>query len=162
MISLIAAIGKNNALGLNGKLPWHLPADFAWFKSQTLGKPMIMGRKTFDSFGGRPLPKRLHIVISRTPQENTEQVIWASCLDEAIQMAKIHTQDEIMIIGGGEIYQQSLPCADRLYITEVDASPEADAFFPELISSEWKKEIIDAHAAENSQPAFTIVQYDRL
>lgn len=161
MISLIAAIGKNNALGLNGKLPWHLPEDFAWFKSQTLGKPMIMGRKTFDSFGGRPLPKRVHIVISRTPQQDTDQVIWVASLDDAIAVAKKLTPDEIMIIGGGEIYTQSLPIIDRMYLTQVDATPDADAFFPEFDQKQWTPHIIAEHATADTQPAFTIMQYDR-
>jgi dihydrofolate reductase len=162
MICLIAAISENNVLGMAGKLPWHLPADFAWFKSQTLGKPMIMGRKTFDSFGGKPLPKRLHIVISRTPQPNTDQVIWVLSVEDAITEAKKHTAGEIMVIGGGEIYAQSLPLADRLYLTEIAARYEGDAFFPVFEKSAWQKTILAEHGPENGQPAFTITRYERI
>jgi dihydrofolate reductase len=161
MISLIAAIAENYTLGMNGKMPWHLPADFAWFKSRTLDKPIIMGRKTFDSFGGKPLPKRFHIVISRTPQDDQENVVWVSSLEQAIEVAKSKTDDEIMVIGGGEIYNQAMPIADRLYLTEIAAAYEGDAFFPIFDKSKWQKKIISEHSAENNQPAFTIVQYDR-
>jgi dihydrofolate reductase len=162
MISMIAAVAENNVLGMNGKMPWHLPEDFAWFRAQTAGKPMIMGRKTFDSFGGRPLPKRLHIVISRHTNENTENVIWVSSIEQAIDEAKKTGHDEIMVIGGGEIYTQGLPFADRIYLTEIDATYEGDAFFPEFDKSKWQKKLISEHQAENEQPSFNIFQYDRI
>lgn len=175
MISLIAAISRNHAIGVQGALPWHLPKDFAWFKSCTAGKAVIMGRKTFDSLG-RPLPKRLNIVISRNPpQENTaqENLLWATSLPQALQLAQQHQAqwgDEIMVIGGGEIYTQALPLADRLYLTEVDYTVEdADAFFPVFDKTQWQATLIAAHAQEHAQekeadiirPAFTIMQYDR-
>jgi dihydrofolate reductase len=162
MISLIAAVAKNYTLGMNGKMPWHLPADFAWFKSRTLEKSIIMGRKTFDSFRGKPLPKRFHIVISRTPQPDQENVVWVSSLEQAITVAKSKTDDEIMIIGGGDIYSQSILLADRLYLTEIAATYEGDAFFPAFDKSKWQKKIISEHAAENNQPAFAITQYDKI
>jgi len=163
-ICLIAAIGKNFAIGQDGKLPWHLPKDFEWFKSQTSGKPIIMGRKTFESLR-RPLPKRLNIVISKKPQQYFESnVVWVHSLEDALTVAKINEEyksDEIMVIGGGEIYSQTIKTADRLYLTEVDASPVADAFFPAFDKSKWTKTVLQNHAAENGQPAFTILQYDR-
>ena len=162
MISLIAAVSTNYVLGKNGEMPWHLPADFAWFKSQTIGKPVILGRKTFDSFGGKPLPKRLHIIISRTPQLNTDQVLWVSSVESAIREAKKHTDGEIMILGGGDIYSQSIKFANRLYLTEIAATYEGDAFFPAFDKSKWTKKIIAEHPAENNQPSFIIAQYDRL
>jgi len=160
-ICLIAAIGRNYVLGLDGKLPWHLPADFAWFKQQTIGKPVILGRKTFDSLGGKPLPKRHHFIISRTPQQNSENVTWVTSLQQAIDSAKKLTTGEIMVLGGGEIYSQSLQLADRLYLTEVDASPPGDAFFPAFDHAQWNMQIIAEHPATENQPGFVIKQYDR-
>ena len=162
MISLIAAVSENYVLGKDNKLPWHLPADFAWFKSRTIGKPVILGRKTFDSFGGKPLPKRLHIIISRNPQLNTDQVIWTSSVEQAISEAQKHTDGEIMILGGGDIYSQSIHLANRIYLTEIAATYEGDAFFPAFDKSKWQKKIIAEHPAENDQPRFVIAQYDRL
>lgn len=170
MISLIAAVARNNAIGVNGTLPWHLPKDFAWFKSCTGSKTIIMGRKTFDSLG-RPLPKRLNIVISRQPPENEtqENVLWATSLQQAFDIASRHAAqwgDEFMVIGGGEIYAQALPHADRLYLTEVDYTPDnADAFFPAFDKAQWKATVLETHAQEKEadiiRPAFTIMQYDR-
>lgn len=163
-ICLIAAVGQNFAIGHNGKLPWHLPADFAWFKAQTLNKSIIMGRKTFESLN-RPLPMRLNIVISRGPQQNFEpNVVWVHSLEDALTIAKINEEyksDEAMVIGGGEIYSQAVKIADRLYLTEVSVSPAADAFFPAFDKSKWTKKVLSEHVAENGQPAFTITQYDK-
>jgi dihydrofolate reductase len=162
MISLIAAIGENNALGLQGKLPWHLPADFSWFKKTTMQRPMIMGRKTFESLPGL-LPGRLHIVISRTPQENQEHVLWVSSLQAAVAAAQAcenYRNDEIMIIGGGEIYTQAITFVDRMYLTEVAASPKADAFFPVFDKAQWRVAVVAEYAATDKQPAFVIRQYD--
>lgn len=161
MISVIAAVARNYTLGMHGKLPWHLPEDFAWFKSQTLEKPIIMGRKTFDSLG-KPLPKRLNIVISRHPQEDASNLLWTTSLESGIELAKNNGHDEIMIIGGGEIYSQAIRIADRLYLTEIAADYEGDAFFPNFDKSKWNKTILSEHPANNGQPAFTITQYDRI
>lgn len=176
MISIIAAIGRNRVIGIDGNLPWHLPRDFAWFKSCTQGKAIIMGRKTFESLG-RPLPKRLNIVISRNPPSHNEHdnVLWATSLPQAIDMAQAQADtwgDEIMIIGGGEIYTQALSIADRLYLTEVNYAPEnGDAFFPEFDATQWQRQIIESYPqehipetekeAEIIRPSFDIVQYDR-
>ncbi len=164
-ICMIAAIGHNFGIGLNGKLPWHLPKDFAWFKSQTLNKSVIMGRKTSDSLG-RPLPNRLNIVISRKPQQVFQpNIVWVHSLEDALTIAKTNSDyqaDETMIIGGGEIYSQALNKADRLYLTEVHVNPQADAFFPAFDKSKWTKTILSSHAAEDDKPAFEITKYDRL
>lgn len=167
-ICLIAAVGQNFAIGHNGKVPWHLPKDFAWFKAQTIGKCVIMGRKTFDALYEpyKPLPKRLNIVISRGPQQFfAPNVAWVHTLEDALTIAKINEEyksDEIMIIGGGEIYSQALKIADRLYLTEIMASPEADAFFPAFDKSKWVKKTLQEVPAEEGRPAFSITQYDRL
>lgn len=134
MLSMIAAVGTNGALGKDNQLLWHLPADLAWFKQTTLGKPVVMGRKTFDSVG-RPLPKRRNVVISRNTDLRIEGVEVCQSLDAAL--ALLSDEPEVMIVGGAEIYRMALPMADRVYLTIVDVAPDADAFFPELPSQEW-------------------------
>jgi len=134
MISLIFAMGKNNALGYNNKMPWHLPADFAYFKNVTMGKPVIMGRKTFESIG-KPLSGRINIVISRSKSFSHEGCLVVESVDKAIEQAK---DKDSFIIGGADIYKAFLPIADRLYITEIDADFEADTFFPNIDYSKWK------------------------
>jgi dihydrofolate reductase len=130
-ISLIAAIGKNRELGKGGELAWRIPDDLKRFKTLTTGHPIIMGRKTFDSIG-KALPGRTNIVITRDETLQREGILKASSIESAIELAKrAKGSDEIFIIGGGEIYKQSLPFADRLCLTLIDASKDADAFFPE-------------------------------
>ncbi len=133
MISMIAAMAKHRVIGCNNQMPWHLPADFAWFKRMTVGKPVIMGRKTFESIG-RPLPQRVNIVISRDQNYTAEGVIVVNSINEALIAAgKV---EEVMIIGGSHVYEQCLLKADRLYVTHIDAEINGDAFFPEF-GDEW-------------------------
>ncbi|MGM9943304.1 MAG: type 3 dihydrofolate reductase [Lysinibacillus sp.] len=134
MISLIVALDKNRVIGLNNAMPWHLPGELQYFKETTMGKPIIMGRKTFESIG-RPLPGRRNIVITRNPQYDAEGIELALSLDEAIKLAG--DVEEIMIIGGQQIFTESLPLADRLYITEIDHEFEGDTYFPEYEG--WQK-----------------------
>jgi len=134
MISLIFAIGKNNAIGYNNKLPWYLPADFAYFKRVTMGRPVIMGRKTFESIG-KPLPGRINIVITRSTSFSRDGCIVVDSVDKAIEYTK---DKETFIIGGSEIYKSYLPIADKLYITEIDEDFEADTFFPNIDYYKWK------------------------
>ena len=138
-VSLIAAMAKNRTIGVNGGLPWHLKKDLQYFKAQTLGKPMVMGRKTFQSFGERPLPKRPHIVITRDINYKPEGVTVCHSLEEALSIAKGMTYDEIMVIGGGEIYKSALPHCNRIYLTEVDINIEGDTLFPEFNKDEFKE-----------------------
>lgn len=159
-ISLIAAIDKNRVIGQDGGLPWHLPEDFAWFKKITTGKPVLMGRKTFESIG-RPLPQRTNIVISRHAHD-TPGVTWVTSLEAALEKARHQHTEEIMIIGGGEIYRQALPHADRLYLTEVDIIVRGDSFFPDFHAAEWQRTVLSTHTPHDTMPGFTIVQYDRL
>lgn len=137
-ISLIAAIGQNRELGNENQLPWHLSADLKYFREQTKGKPVIMGRKTYESIG-RPLPMRENIIISRNADYKAEGCHSCTSLDEAITLAKTFAQEEVMVIGGGQIYTEALKFADRLYITEVHKSVEADAFFPEFSKTQWQE-----------------------
>ena len=134
MISLIVALDKNRVIGLNNGTPWHLPGELQYFKEMTMGKPIIMGRKTFESIG-RPLPGRRNIVITRNPQYDAEGIELALSLEEAIKIAG--DVEEIMIIGGQQIFTESLPLADRLYITEIDHEFEGDTYFPSYEG--WRK-----------------------
>ncbi|QIM69029.1 type 3 dihydrofolate reductase [Basfia succiniciproducens] len=133
-LSLIVAATKNHVIGKDNQMPWHLPADLKWFKENTLGKPVIMGRKTFESIG-RPLPKRVNIVLSRHPFEH-EGVIWKESLESALDFLK--DSAEIMLIGGGQLFEQYLSQADKLYFTEIQAELEGDTFFPAINTDEWE------------------------
>ena len=136
MISLIAAAARNNVIGKGNALPWDLPADLKHFRETTAGHTVIMGRKTFESIG-RPLPKRRNVVITRQPDYNPEGVEVVSSLETAITM--IPDGEEAFVIGGGEIFKQALPLADRVYLTRVEADVAGDAYFPALEPAEWRE-----------------------
>ena len=135
-ISLIAAMGHGRVIGIENRLPWKLPADMKWFRLHTLGKPIVMGRKTFESFGSKPLPDRHNIVITRNADYRAEGATVVTSIDEAIAAAG--EVPEIMIIGGASFYAQMLPRADRLYLTLVDIQVTGDAWFPEYASTDWR------------------------
>lgn len=135
MITIIAAIAQNNALGKDNKIIWHLPDDFKHFKEITSGHYIVMGRKTFESFP-KPLPNRTHIVISRQKNYAPQGCIVATNLDDAI--AKCPTNQDFFIIGGGEIYKQAINLVDKLDITRVHHSFDADVFFPEIDPAIWE------------------------
>ncbi|MFC4158905.1 dihydrofolate reductase [Chitinimonas lacunae] len=143
LISLIAAVARNGTVGRDNAMPWHLPADLRYFKSVTSGHPVVMGRKTFDSIG-RPLPNRHNIVITRQIDWQVEGITVVHSLEEALAAAG--PADEIFIMGGGQIYAQALPLADRLYLTEIDADFEGDAFFPA-----WPREQFREQARQEQQ-----------
>jgi dihydrofolate reductase len=144
IISMIAAMAKDRVIGKDNDMPWHLPADFAWFKRCTLGKPVVMGRKTYESIG-RPLPGRQNIVISRDASLSIEGVITVTSIDEALAIAG--NVEEVMIIGGGSIYQACLPQADRLYVTHIDADLDGDIQFPEW-GSEYQESYSESYLAD--------------
>jgi len=153
-IALIVAAARNRAIGLHNKMPWHLPEDLKYFKRVTLGKPVIMGRNTFESIG-RPLPGRPNIVISRNAGYPAEGITLVTSLDAALAAAERLLpagQDEVMVIGGAQIYAQALPLASRLYLTEVDAEPEADAFFPAFDRAEWRETARETYSAGERNP----------
>ncbi len=131
---MVAAMDRNHLIGNNNQLPWHLPADFAHFRSVTMGKPIVMGRKTFESIG-KPLPGRTNIVLSRNPETQFEGAVCVSNIEQAL--AAVPDAEEIMIIGGSTIYQMLLPQANRLYLTFVDAEFEGDAWFPDVDDNQW-------------------------
>ncbi|MBX2808121.1 MAG: dihydrofolate reductase [Cellvibrionaceae bacterium] len=141
-LAMIVAMANNRAIGKDNQLLWHLPEDLKYFKRITMGKPIIMGRKTFDSIG-RPLPGRLNIVLSRQKNDLGEAVEVVHTLDEAIQLAKtqaaIDGVDEIMVIGGAQLYAAALDRAEKIYVTQVDADIEGDCFFPALDAASWQQ-----------------------
>lgn len=135
MIIMIAAVAQNNALGKNNKLVWHLPNDFKRFKSLTSGHHIIMGRKTFESFP-KPLPNRTHIIITRQKEYQAEGCIIVDSIDKALAICP--KDEDLFIIGGGEIYTLGLPFADKIEITRVHYNFEGDTYFPEINDDEWK------------------------
>jgi dihydrofolate reductase len=144
IISLIAALATDRVIGMEDAMPWHLPGDLAWFKRNTLNKPVIMGRKTFESIG-RPLPGRLNIVISSKPGEH-EGVTWVTSVDAALAAAG--GVEEVMVMGGGRVYEQFLPKANRLYLTHIDAEVEGDTHFPDYEPDDWESTFSEFHDAD--------------
>lgn len=144
IISMIAAMAHDRVIGADQGMPWSLPADLAWFKRSTLGKPIIMGRKTWHTLG-RPLPGRQNIVLSRKAQQ-MEGVTWVTTPEEALQAAG--AVEEVMIIGGGHLYQHFLPQAQRLYLTHIDASLPGDTWFPPYHPETWQVLLHDEHQAD--------------
>jgi len=158
-ISLIAAAATNGVIGANGALPWHLPDDFRWFKSQTLGKPVVMGRRTWESLG-RPLPDRVNIVLTRDTTYIAAGAVVVHAMAAAVHAAG--EAEELMVIGGGELYRAFLPLASRVYLTVVDAAVAGDTTFPALDTDEWREVSAEPHAAdERHAHAFEFKVFDR-
>jgi len=159
MITLIAAMGKNRAIGLDGRMPWHLPAELKHFKQVTMGKAIVMGRKTWQSIG-RPLPGRQNIVISRNSDFIATGANVVGSLEAALQISET---EEIMVIGGGQLYALALPYARRMILTLIDIEPEADTWFPEWNSGQWEpiKER-NFEADDTSGLAYRIVEFARI
>ncbi|ENQ8700156.1 type 3 dihydrofolate reductase [Vibrio harveyi] len=157
IISMIAAMADNRIIGKDNQMPWHLPADFAWFKRCTMGKPVVMGRKTYESIG-RPLPGRLNIVISRDESLCIEGVTTVTSIEQALDVAG--EVEEVMIIGGGAIYAACLPMATKLYVTHIEAKIEGDTQFPQW-SSEFKETYSEAYQADEKNAynmRFTVLE----
>lgn len=168
IISMIVAVAQNRVIGRNNQLPWNLPGDLPYFRNKTWGKPIIMGRKTYESLG-RPLPGRTNIVITRNSDYAVpEGVRLVNSVDRAIDVAQavasIDAADEIMIIGGAEIYSLCLPVTQKLYLTEVHADVHGDAYFPEFNKAQWKE--ISRTAGENDPSVnpyeFSFAVYERI
>lgn len=151
IISLLVAAGENNVIGKDNQLPWHLPGDLRYFKNQTWGMPILMGRKTFDSIG-KPLPGRRSIVITRNRQWQHDGVAVVHSLDEAIAAGTGFGAREIFVIGGAEIFASALPAAQRLYLTRVHQAFEGDAFLPPFSESEWELVSERRCAADEKNP----------
>jgi len=158
IISLIAAMDKNRLIGVKNGLPWHLPADFKHFKEVTMGKPVVMGRKTYESIG-KPLPGRKNIVISRSGFE-ADEVIVVDSIEAAI--AEVYDAEEVMIIGGASFYDQMISNAHRMYLTYVNTECEGDVWFPEFDQNDWDVVSEESFAAdEKNNFDFKIVEYRR-
>lgn len=158
-IALIAAMGMNRVIGRGGALPWRLGSDLAHFKRATLGKPVLMGRKTFQSLG-RPLPGRTNLVLTRDAAFRPDGAACFADFDAAL--AHVRDAEEVMVIGGAEIYTLALPLAGRVHLTEVKASPRGDAFFPVLDPAEWSEAARERVAAgPRDDHDYDIVRYER-
>lgn len=167
-IVIHAAVARNGVIGRDGGLPWRLSSDLKRFKAQTLGKPILMGRKTFVGLG-RPLPGRLNIVVTRDPGFRAEGIEAVRGIDDAIILARARARcmagspDEICVIGGGEIYRQTIDRADRLHITHVDATPDGDTWFPPIDPAVWHVEGAESlPAGEKDSHAAVFTVYGRL
>lgn len=162
ILSAIAAMAANRVIGVNGDLPWRIPEDFKFFKDKTSGHIMIMGRKTFDSLGG-PLPKRLHVVITRQKDYEPEGAHVVSTIGEALDFCQQQTDsgawpEEVFIIGGGEIYKQMLDSTDRIYLTEIQKDVEGDTRFPDFSTDDFE----EVERSHREQPVpFDFVTYER-
>ena len=163
-LSLIAALGENRVIGVDNSMPWHLPGDFKYFKATTLGKPIIMGRKTWDSLG-RPLPGRLNLVVTRQADLQLEGAEVFTSLESAVARAEEWALEqgvaEVMLIGGAQLYAQGLAQADRLYLTRVALSPEGDAWFPEFELAEWALVSEVLNPAVDGKPAYSFEVWER-
>jgi len=158
-LSLIAAVAQNGVIGTNNRLPWHLPADLQHFKSVTLSKPVIMGRKTFESIG-RPLPGRSNIVLSRDAAWTMPGVVVAGNVDAALRLCA--GAPEVMVIGGAEVYRLLLPRASTVYLTEIHAHFDGDAVFPGLQSWQWEVAERREFVAAGDQPGYAFVTLRRI
>ncbi|SFC39460.1 dihydrofolate reductase [Marinospirillum celere] len=150
-VAIIVAAARNWVIGHQNRMPWYLPEELKHFKRTTLGKPLVMGRATFESIG-RPLPGRTNIVVTRNPEFSHPGIKVASSLQEALKLADsqaiVDGAPEIMVMGGGQIYQQAFPLASHLYLTTVEAEPEGDAWFPEVKENEWLEVSRDTYPAQ--------------
>jgi dihydrofolate reductase len=150
-ISMIAAMAHDRVIGKDNQMPWHLPADLAHFKRVTLGKPVLMGRKTFESIG-RPLPGRRNLVISRNPGYQAEGIEVVGSVEAALALLASSAVAELMVIGGGHLYAELLPSADCLYLTRIDLAVEGDTRFPAFDDGQWQRIDSESHPADEKNP----------
>ena len=164
LVSLIVAVSENNVIGKKGQLPWHLPDDMKYFRDTTMGHCVIMGRKNFDSIPGkfRPLPGRTNIIVTHQKNFSAPECIVVNSIEEALEKAKQKNEAEAFIIGGGEIFKQSIPKADKIYLTRIHAAFDGDVFFPSLNMEEWKEESVEHRKAdEKNKYDFSFVVLSR-
>ena len=161
VISIIVAIGRNQVIGIKNALPWNLPADMEHFRQLTMGKPIIMGQKTFESIG-KALPGRINIVLTLDKNFEAPDCVAAYSIEEALQIAQNLGAKEVMICGGVSIYRQFLPLADRMYLTLIEGDFEGDAFFPEFDYNDWDElERIENKADKNNPYQYTFLTLQR-
>jgi dihydrofolate reductase len=154
ILSLIVAVAENGVIGKDNRLPWHLPEDLRYFKQVTLGKPVVMGRKTFESIG-RPLPGRSNIVVTGDPDWRAEGVLVAHSLEEALTLA---SGEEVFVIGGARLFAEALPRAQRLYLTEIHRAYQGDVRFPDWNRAEWRE---TARRRVEGDPPISFLRFDR-
>ena len=158
-VSLIVAMARNRVIGAGGRIPWHLPNELQLFKRITMGHPIIMGRKTYESIG-RLLPGRTTIIVTRQSDYRVPGAIVAHSQDEAI--ARCRNEEEIFVIGGGELYRETLPRADRIYLTTVEAEPPGDTFMPEIDWSAWRETSAESFGTDEKHAyPYRFAVYDR-
>jgi len=162
MLTAIAAMSENYTIGKDNQLPWHLPADLKHFKSITVGHPILMGRKTFDSIG-KPLPNRMNIIMTRDNEFQADGCHVVSSVDEALDCAKNEQVEEVFVIGGAEIYKQLLPQIKRVHLTIVHHEFDGDVYFPKLREDEWKEISRERHMADLDNPhEYSFVTLERV
>jgi len=160
IISLIWAMDENRVIGIDNRLPWKLPVDMKWFRATTMGKPIIMGRKTFESFGARVLPGRTNIIITRTEDYQAEGAVVVHSIEDALKAA--NDVAEVMIIGGASFYEQMLAKADRLYVTQVHGQFEGDAWFPGFDMNNWREiDRVESQIDEKNPHACSFLIYEK-
>ncbi|MCK0715510.1 dihydrofolate reductase [Chromohalobacter sarecensis] len=163
-IALVAAMSRERVIGVDNKMPWHLPEDLKFFKRVTMNKPLVMGRKTFESIG-KPLPGRLNIVVTRDRGYFHDGISVCHDLASALEMADgqaiIEGVEDICVIGGGEIFAAALPCATRLYLTEVDVAVDGDAWFPAFDTTHWQETQRVPGQGGDGKPDYAFVHYER-
>jgi|SRR5690242_482041 dihydrofolate reductase len=164
-VVIVAAIGENNVIGFRGGMPWHLRSDLAHFRALTINKPVVMGRKTFASIG-KPLPQRTNIVVTRDAKLSAPDVVPANSIDAALALARKDAErrgvDEIMVIGGSDIFAATMPLAKRLEITHVHASPDGDVHFPPIDPAVWREVSRQEHpAGPHDTASFAVAVYER-
>jgi dihydrofolate reductase len=162
VIALIVAVAENGVIGRDGTLPWRIPEDMKWFKARTEGRPLIMGRKTWEGLPKRPLPGRTNIVVTRDRDYRAQGADVARSLDAAIEVATGQAPEEIMVIGGAEIYRVALPRAGRIYLTSVHGEIAGDATFPEIDREEWSETIVGVYTSSETRPiGYSFIILDR-
>lgn len=157
-ISIIVAVARNWAIGMNNNLLWHIPEDFKWFRKHTSGHPVVMGKRTWESLPKKPLPGRKNVVITDDPRDCFPGTICVGSIDAAVD--QMDTDSENFIIGGGMVYRQFLPIANKIYLTVVNKDFEADVWFPEPDKAEWKETYREEHA--EGDPDFTFLIFERI
>jgi len=160
IVSLIAAMDENAVIGINNSLPWKLPSDMKWFRQHTMGKPIVMGRKTFESFGAKPLPNRQNIIVTDNAHYQAENCDVVTSIDAAISAAE--NSDEVMIIGGASFYEQTIKIVTRMYLTTVHTEVDGDAWFPKFELTDWLVKFEERHEPdERNTLAHTFKILDR-
>lgn len=152
IVALIVAVAENGVIGRDGKLPWRIPEDMKWFKARTEGRPLIMGRKTWESLPKRPLPGRTNIVVTRDASFKAEGGVVVTSLAAALDVAAGEAPEEIMVIGGAEIYRAAMPFVRRIYLTSVHGEIEGDTYFPPIDSGAWNETIVGVYPSSEGRP----------